>query len=161
MLLASLALAAIGATTAVAPANGATPAPATNAVARLYADCAWEAKADGQRRTGLLESGRPVLARYFTPGLTRLLLADRACVRRTKELCNLNWLPHWDSQDPEGAVPRVLSPANPHEIPVEIAYSGGSEHHLTYVLEATPSGDRIANIRARNWSLVAILSPKQ
>ena len=160
LLFASVALAASSVGATVANANAATPVPAANAVARLYADYAWEAKDSGQRHAGLLESNRPVLARYFTSELTRLLLEDRACVRRTKQICNLDWLPHWDSQDPEGAAPRLLPSTIPREVPVDITYPGGSVRHLTYVLATTPVGDRIADIRARNWSLVALLSTK-
>ncbi len=124
-------------------------AGATAVVRRLYRDYAWEARENQPspgRRT-LVEEPGPVLARYFDTELVGLLLEDRACVERTKEICNLDFVPMWASQDP-GAEDLRISPTGDPTV-VEVSFRYPSDHtpvELSYRLVRTNAGWRIHDI---------------
>lgn len=77
-------------------------------VERLYQDYAWETGPGISKRTPFLNEKSVVLSKYLTKSLSRLLLEDRKCSERTREICRLDFSPIWNSQDPEGAKFRVV-----------------------------------------------------
>jgi len=133
-------------------------------VARLYRDFAWEAVVETPPWHGheLLDQPRVVLARYFDNELIRLWLADRACEARTHEICKIDFMPIWDSQDPSGTFVSIDSTTDPALVKVELRHPFKTEPRtLNYRLVKTPDGWRIHDIvRPGNWSLVSLLSRK-
>ena len=74
-------------------------------VIELYKAYAWEAvciSADetSTRLRPLADEQGTVLRQYFSPELTALLVADSECRARTRELCKLDFVPIFASQDP-------------------------------------------------------------
>jgi hypothetical protein len=71
-------------------------------VADLYKDYAWQAFATQPDLfgEGLAGASKAQLEKYFSPEMTRLLVADSACEARTGESCNLDFDLLFDSQDP-------------------------------------------------------------
>ena len=130
-------------------------------VTQLYKAYDWETKSDhaSNRRT-LLEESREVLAQYFDNKLTGLILKDRACAKKTKEICLLDFPPIWASQDP--SVPKKLSISstnNPEVVIVEIRYEGNKPLKLIYHVAETKAGLRITDIEySKDSSLLTILS---
>lgn len=129
-------------------------------VTQLYTAYDWETKSEhaSNRRT-LLEESREVLAQYFDHKLMGLILKDRACVNKTKEICNLDFSPIWASQDP--SVPKKLSISstdNAEIVRVEIRYEGQKPLKLTYHVVETKAGLRISDIEYSDSSLLKILS---
>jgi hypothetical protein len=109
-----------------------------------------------------VDQPRPVLARYFDDRLVQLWLADRACAARTHEICNLDFMPMWASQDPAGTSVKILPTADSTRVDVELRSSSSQESRtLRYTLTRTPAGWRIHDIaRGKEWSLVGLLSRK-
>ena len=70
-------------------------------VASLYRDFAWEVLSVGPLggEPGFIDQPRSVLERYLAPSLVAAIIKDRACVERTGEVCELNFMPLWNSQD--------------------------------------------------------------
>ena len=138
---------------------------ALDVVARLYRDFAWEAVVETPNWQGheLLDQPRAVLARYFDNELVRLWLADRACEARTHEICKIDFMPIWDSQDPSGSFVSIDSTADPTLVKVELRHPFKTQPRvLNYRLVKTPDGWRIHDIaRPGNWSLVSLLSAKR
>ncbi|HEV8215211.1 MAG TPA: hypothetical protein VGP95_05235 [Gemmatimonadaceae bacterium] len=138
---------------------------ALEVVARLYRDFAWEAVVETPNWQGheLLDQPRAVLARYFDNELIRLWLADRACEARTHEICKIDFMPIWDSQDPSGSFVSIDSTADPTLVKVQLRHPFKTEPRvLNYRLVKTPDGWRIHDIvRPGNWSLVSLLSAKR
>ena len=132
-------------------------------VARLYRDFAWEIDSVPQRgRPGLIDQPIEVLQRYFTDDLTALILADRACAMRTHEICNLDWSPIWDSQDPAAKDLAIKSGSDSASVDVTFVFPPTQERmHLVYTLTQTPHGWRVRYIvSSRAGSLRATLSQK-
>ena len=75
---------------------------AVSTVERLYHDYAWEAVISEPRDglVGLMQESRVTLERYFDHSLAGLIVKDHECSERTHEICNLDFLPIWDGQDP-------------------------------------------------------------
>jgi hypothetical protein len=94
-----------------ATGHGSDAEPPDGVVRRLYRDFAWEAvfsDNDADRKwVGLLQQPRRVLQRYFTPKLAGLLVNDARCARKSGEICRIDFLPIWASQDP-GATDLVV-----------------------------------------------------
>ena len=118
-----------------------------NVVRSLYDEFAGEAVLEdpGTQRP-LLDQSRAVLLRYFTPEMSMLLLRDRACAVRTREICNLDFLPIWDSQDPSGATVKMLGESALGSVRATIGYPNGEKRELVFRLARTSSGWRIADI---------------
>lgn len=143
-----------------AAATSSLPGSALRTVVRLYRDFAFEAtiEAPDLSRQGFLEQSRSILERYVDSNLANLILRDRQCEERTKEICRLDFLPMWDSQDPAGATVRIAATRDANDVTVALAYPGTPGNvTLNYQLVKTKSGWRIHNIRASNWSLLKIL----
>lgn len=143
-----------------------TPKPSaqTTVVAALYADFACEAVLDEPLCDGrhqFVDQPKAVLAKYFDDQLVRLWLADRACAARTHQICNLDFSPIWDSQDPTGTVVRIVSAADSTHVDVELSRSSPASRVLRYTLVNTQAGWRIHDIsKGAEWSLVKLLSGK-
>ena len=138
--------------------------PAVDVVARLYRDFAWEAVVETPAWHGheLGDQPRVVLSRYFDDALVRLWLADRACEMRTHEICRIDFLPIWDSQDPSGSFVNVAATGDSSVVRVELRHPAHPEpRFLNYRLVKTSAGWRIHDIsREGGWSLVRLLSGK-
>ncbi|MEN9847425.1 MAG: hypothetical protein RL368_165 [Pseudomonadota bacterium] len=129
-------------------------------VTQLYKAYDWETKSDdaSNRRT-LLDESREVLAQYFDNKLTGLILKDRTCVKKTKEICHLDFSPIWASQDPSEHKKVSISNMNDVEmVRVEIHYEGQKPLKLTYHVTETKVGLRISDIEYSESSLLKILS---
>ncbi len=138
----------------------AEPQNAKALVTQLYKAYDWETNSEhAPNRRTLIEESREVLAQYFDNKLTGLILKDRACVNKTKEICNLDFSPIWASQDP--SVPKKLNVSttnNPEIVVVEIRYEGQKPLKLTYHVAETKAGLRISDIEYSESSLLKILS---
>lgn len=138
-------------------------ASAISVVQQLYADFACEAVVSEPvcgAQYDMVNQPRAVLARYFDDQLVQLWLADRECATRTREICNLDFAPIWDSQDPSGTSVRILATADSGVVDVEVYRHPTSEKTvLRYTLVQTRAGWRIHDIAHGDaWSLVALLS---
>jgi hypothetical protein len=142
------------------------PSPAVAVVRQLYADFACEAVIDEpgcDSRHELVDQPRAVLAKYFDDQLIRLWLADRLCAARTHEICNLDFSPIWNSQDPSGTFIRISPTSDSTKVDVELRHPFYKEPRLLhYTLVPTRAGWRIHDIASgKEWSLVTLLSKKQ
>lgn len=95
----------ISASLAIGWADTAFAAKADNeatVVARLYKDFAWQAVASQTDLFGkdLSHQSKATLEKYFAPTLADLLVKDAACQIRSQGICNLDFDPLFDSQDP-------------------------------------------------------------
>jgi hypothetical protein len=146
-------------------AQRAQPSGAVARVAQLYRDFAWEAVVEEPEWRGhdLMEQPRAILLRYFDEHLTDLLLADRACAKRTQGICRLDWVPWWASQDPGATELKVLPTQDSTVVVVTFRYPNTSldSIKLRYQVLPTKRGWRIHDIsQDSSWSLVAQLSGK-
>jgi hypothetical protein len=165
-LLAAAIVAVLGSTTpSLAGAQPPQSAEAPDGVVRrLYREFAWEAVFSDpvvdHKWVGLLQQPPAVLERYFTPRLAHLLAKDADCARRSGEICRIDFLPIWASQDP-GATDLMVSPAIGGVVQVGFKYPGnGKAVTLRYSLVRAVSGWRIADISSpsQGWSLLNLLS---
>jgi len=149
------------------PLSGALAAQAApvRTVERLYRAFAWEAifsAGTAGRTPGFTDQSRAALENYLTPDLAQLIVADRECAARSHEICKLDYLPLWDSQDPLVSDLTIL--ATRDSTAVEVEYRTGDGTHtvkITYHLMTTPLGWRIADILYRGGrSLKAELSAR-
>lgn len=156
LLFAIVALSASG--SGVLAATSADPRVAL--VSNLYAAYAWEAlDADGKRESFNQEK-KAVLEAYVTPALAALLLRDRQCVARSHEICHLDFLPMWDSQDPDQAKYRVVGLTYAGSVGVQVTYANDGRHDLQYYFAQVAGEWRIDDIRGKKWSLRKLLSAK-
>jgi hypothetical protein len=126
-------------------------------VLKVYKDYAWEAIMAGPY-DGLLEQPKSVLEQYFDEKLTSLILKDRACAEK-KGICNLDFDPVWDSQDPSASDLEVKKTDKQNIISVTFRYPSNDERtELKYRVTKTVKGWRISDISGKDWSLVSILS---
>lgn len=131
-------------------------------VERLYQDYAWETGPGISKRTPFLNEKSSVLTKYLTKPLSRLLLEDRKCSERTREICQLDFSPIWNSQDPEGTKFRVIGIGPDNAVAVSIVYPGQRSVTLAFDVVQTEDGWRINDIHSPSpeWSLRKILSKK-
>ncbi|MCP5197525.1 MAG: hypothetical protein H6974_12210 [Gammaproteobacteria bacterium] len=89
----------------------------------------------------------------------KLILADRECQQRTQELCNLDFVPMWASQDPAAANLRVKLGTKPNEVLVQFNRSLNDRKliEIYYEMEQVAGSWLIADIRTSEWSLVELL----
>src|SRR3954469_4687911 len=143
-MLLALTLRAALALTAATPLS---PVPdAVAAVARLYQDFAAEAVIDSPELSIEDLFGRPkvALARYLDDSLVALVLADRACSRRTQGVCNLDFAPIWDAQDPVGTTVKISEMKDASRVLVELRSPNTPKgRRLTYVMVKTAPGWRV------------------
>lgn len=118
-----------------------------NVVRALYEDFAGEAVLDSpEAQKQLLDQPQAVLERYFTPELALLIRQDRECVARTREICQLDFSPIWDSQDPSGATVNIAGKPIVGEVVAEVRYPNGETRKLLYRLSKVRAAWRIADI---------------
>jgi len=150
-------------TSVVAPAQRRPISGPVAVVAQLYRDFAWEAVVEEPNLDdhGLLDQSRAVLQRYFDDRLTALWLADRACEVKRHEVCRIDFLPMWNSQDPMASGLRIVQSSDSSLVDVTFRAYQDRTVHLTYHLSHTPRGWRIDDIRnGSQWSLRELLSRK-
>lgn len=126
-------------------------------VFKLYRDYAWEAViAAGY--DGLMQQPPKILKQYFDENLTALILRDRKCSEKG-EICRLDFVPMWASQDPAAVDLTVEKTGKKDIIKVQFRYPSTNEKiELKYRVTKTPNGWRISDIAGKDWSLLAILS---
>ncbi|MDP1861954.1 MAG: hypothetical protein Q8K82_25060 [Gemmatimonadaceae bacterium] len=134
-------------------------------VARLYRQFSWEATGgdDGPGARTFIDQPRRVLLEYLEPTLVDLVLRDRACARRSREVCRLEFAPLWDSQDPDAVEITFRSVAGSarNAVVVHLRSSSGAATDVTVVTVHRPEGWRISDIEyARGGSLRRILGRK-
>lgn len=137
-------------------------------VVQLYREYAWEAMLqEPAGRNGLLAQPPAELRRFFDDRLVSLILKDRECEKTTQGVCNLDFDPIWDSQDPAAYDMRIKPATESGIVRVEFLLPGceklpnpGARKKATidYQVVKTPNGWRIADIRGLAGSLVDILS---
>lgn len=140
---------------------GQPPTPQVEVVTKLYKDFAYEAVIEEpSNATGFIDSPREVLLSYLMPGLADLILKDRKCAADTREICNLDFMPLWGSQDAAGVTVRISSTNANDKVKVQLKYGVGSRM-VTYSLAITKQGWRIQDIGYEKGraSLVQILTP--
>jgi hypothetical protein len=134
-----------------------------NVVRSLYDEFAGEAVLeDPEMQKSLLDQSQVVLLRYFTPELSALILRDRECTARTQEVCNLDFSPIWDSQDPTGATVKMTGESILGKVHATVRYPNGERRELVFRLTKTSMGWRIADIiyAGDRLTLSQILSTK-
>lgn len=131
-------------------------------VERLYKEYAWETQPGISKRTPFFNEKLGVLEKYLSKSLVNLLIKDRKCAERTREICRLDFDPMWNSQDPEGAKSRVANINPGNTVSVAITYPGQPPQALAFDLVQTETGWRIHDIRSQTpkWSLRNILAGK-
>jgi len=151
---------------AAAARHGYDAAPPDHVVRRLYRDFAWEALFSdpevNRKWVVLIDQPEPVLRRYFTPKLAKLLVDDVRCAEAARAICRLDFSPIWASQD-SGAHDVTVSSTAGGVVDVGMSYAGeGERTRLRYSLVKTTSGWRIADIVSLNdgWSLNKLLTEK-
>ena len=137
--------------------------PTVGLVRQLYADVSCEAVMDEPRCPAdrdLSLMSRAQLARYFDGRLLDLWLRDWECVTRRREICNLDFAPLWDSQDPAGTTVRVLAGDRANHVVVELRRPASTDVvRLQFELVRGAVGWRIRDVsKPTVWSLVALLS---
>jgi hypothetical protein len=135
-----------------------------NIVRSLYDEFAGEAVLeDPQTQKPLLDQSRAVLLRYFTSELSVLILRDRECAARTRDICNLDFLPIWDSQDPTGATVKMAGESALGKVRATVRYPNGEKRELVFRLTKTSVGWRIVDIiyAGDRQTLSQILEAKQ
>lgn len=147
-----------------APALAKQPiSPSVAIVTKLYKVYAWEAVLDERLKSNdeLILAPRSVLNQFFDKRLTNLLLKDRECQQRERGICNLDFVPWWDGQDPGATELKVHETEDPSLISVQFQYPGSDVPiNLTYRVVDTPAGWRISDIRSDRWSLIKLLEGK-
>jgi hypothetical protein len=148
---------------AAASAMGAATLDARVAlVASLYREFAWEVVVIEPRAPTFLLQPEAVLEKYLAPDLLKLLMKDRACATERREICSLDFSPIWAGNDPGAIDLRVTPGAKPGEVRVRFIYPYDKKSvELIYDMVQIGSSWRIANIRAKDWSLVSILQSPQ
>ncbi len=142
----------------------AAPRPSADGVeivAQLYRYFAWEAVIvePDATESGLIDQPRAVLERYFDSNLSTLILADRRCAAETGEICQLDFMPMWDSQDPAATEVRITAGATADKVDVTFRYPGDDKvTRLDYRVAKTRQGWRITDIHyASGHSLLGVL----
>lgn len=115
-------------------------------VANLYRAFAYESVVEEPNGgVGFLDSAAAVQVKYLTPKLMALIRKDRKCTTTTHEICKLDWLPLWDSQDPIGATVKVKATSDTNKVNAEVRYQEEVKT-LTYTLRHLDVGWRIDDI---------------
>ena len=147
--------------TAIAQAQSA-PTGAVAAVVKLYRDFAWGAVSDDPELSQLDLFGRSQaeMARYLDSKLIALVMQDRACSRKTQGVCNLDFSPIWDSQDPVGTTVKIKPTPDSNVVAVTLTFRDQDrKSELQYVMTKSTAGWRVRDIRYNSHkSLVEMLS---
>jgi hypothetical protein len=124
-------------------------ASAKRVVERLYQDYAWVVLIDNPSAVRMVDQPESVLEKYFTTPLSNLISKDHKCVEETKDICNLDFDPIYDSQDPEGVHQLRIEPMNSSSI-VQVTFlprwSSPAIAEIQFKMVHTPEGWRIDDI---------------
>ena len=122
---------------------------ARKVVEHLYQDYAWVILLDNSDLVGLVNQPEQELSKYFTASLAGLIRKDHKCAEETKDVCNLDFDPIYDSQDPDGAHQLRIEPMDSNSV-VKVAFlrrwSSPDTAELKFKMIYTSSGWRIDNI---------------
>ena len=128
-----------------------------NVVAQLYRDFAWEVVVIHPQHPGFAEQPRVVLEKYLTPELAGLLIKERECISRTKELCWLDAPPLWVGNDP-GAMELSVTASQGTDVLVKFTYPGnGDKLEIRYKMALVGKQWRVSDIQKGKWSLKSTL----
>ena len=147
-------------------AAGAPDAPSAplHVVTQLYRDFGWEAGAGepSSYKHDLIEQPKPILQRYFDDALTALILRDRQCVAKTQEVCNLDFAPLWNSQDPAATQLKIREGSAANTVVVSYRSPDGNETMtMVYLARKTSRGWRVSDIEYSSGNtLKGLLSQK-
>jgi hypothetical protein len=132
---------------------------AAEAVTRLYRAYAWETNPATDNRQTLFGESADVMRRYLDSALVQAVLADRACQRRTEGICNLDFVPLWNSQDPGSTTWAVRATRDSTRVEAHIRYPDQpAPTVITYRLRRTRDGWRVVDLSTTAWpSLLALL----
>jgi hypothetical protein len=121
--------------------------PDVATVRALYSDFAEEAIfEEPMSRKSVMGQPKGALTRFFTPELSALIVQENDCAARAREICNLDFSPIWDSQDPTGATVSIAKRSELGSVVVEIHYPDKEVRRLIYQLAKGATGWRIADI---------------
>lgn len=141
------------------------PASAKGVVEKLYHDYAWVVLFQDSDFVRLVDQPEKVLLQYFSPSLSGLVIADRQCVEKTKDICKLDFDPLYDSQDSAGAHDLLVDPtSSANEVQVRFSPRWGSAEvkQLQFKMVKTSVGWRIDDIGYPDQeSLRAVLQQKK
>lgn len=132
---------------------------AVDVVRQMYAAYAWETD-DQQvtKHTPLFAERSDVMARYLDGPLLHAVQKDRACQKRTQAICNLDFEPMWDSQDPGGATVAVEPTHAPAVVRARVAYPDHETRVITYRMRKVAGAWRVADMAGAKWpSLLHVL----
>lgn len=115
-------------------------------VLRLYRDFAWEAVLSQPGVPMFADQPKAILRRYLTNRLASALAIDSICKARQHEICHLDFMPLWASQDPT-ARDLAISQISRDEVRVEYTPTASqSKIVLLFRVEQTEVGWRVADI---------------
>lgn len=138
------------ASTLIASLAHAEPAlsPQVELVAELYRQHACEAviEVPALSRCALSDQPKAHLLRFFYPKLAEALDQDRDCRAKSQEVCRLDFMPLWDSQDASGAVVTIRAAKEAGTVNASIQYAQ-VRRVVTYLLKEGAHGWRIVDIR--------------
>lgn len=135
-----------------------------NVVEQLYRDYAWVILFDSPDMVKLADQPQQELSKYFTPPLADLINKDHECARKTKDICNIDFDPIYDSQDPDGAHQLRIESEGVDMVNVTFLrrWSSPDVAELQFKMVRTSTGWRIDDIYYKGHeSLRAILQQKR
>jgi hypothetical protein len=126
---------------------------AADAIRQLYASYAWETNdQQATKRTPLFAETPAIMGRYLEGSLIRAVLKDRACEEQVQGICNLDFEPMWDSQDPGGATVEVQATQDPTVVRARILYPSSHETRvITYRMRKVAGEWRVADMAGAKW----------
>jgi hypothetical protein len=116
------------------------------AVRALYARYAAEAVINDTKTAGLAHATPATLRQHFTEELARLWLREQNCVRRTQEICRIDFQPIWASQDALGTTVTLRWDAGAKRVVATLGPAGGPVRALAYSVTLERGAWRIADI---------------
>jgi ABC-type transporter MlaC component len=135
---------------------------AADLIRRLYETYAWETTDTLDGRSPLFAASPAVMRAFLDSSLIRAVMVDRACMKQSQGICNVDFDPMWASQDPVGATSKVFDTADPAVVRVELQYKSEPEPIvITYHLRPTSAGWRITDLGTKDWPSLKklLLSP--
>lgn len=136
------------ATALIAGSAGAAPPQEIRApVIALYKMFAWEALSSGETfGGGVTGQSAAQLAEFFDPSLTGLLIQDRACQKKRREICKLDFDILFDAQDPRVTDLTIVAVKNGE---VAVTFKDpvtDISTHIRYVVRRGSRGWRITDV---------------
>ncbi len=156
------ALAAVAACAALAQGTATTAERADAVVVRLYRDFAWtQVMVPRRDQPEFIDQPKAVLERYLDESLAALIVADRECVRRTREICRLDFDPLFEAQDIGATDLEVGAPDASGAVKVTFSFPGNrTRKAVVHAVAKTARGWRITDIRyTSGHSLRRLLAP--